>query len=80
MILYCLHKISDYIFCNNLKYWNRQACANSVDPDQMPHNVASDQCLHCLPYIQQYFRHISSKVEKVVKWNVSSFRASMVSS
>ena len=22
---------------------------NSVDPDQMPHYVASDLCLHCLP-------------------------------
>ena len=22
--------------------------ANSADPDQMPHNVASDQGLHCL--------------------------------
>ena len=22
--------------------------ANSADPDQMTHNVASDQCLHCL--------------------------------
>ena len=24
-------------------YWDRQALANSVDPDQMPQNVASDQ-------------------------------------
>ena len=23
--------------------------ANNVDPDQMPHYVASDQDLHCLP-------------------------------
>ena len=23
--------------------------ANSVDLDQMPHSVASDLCLHCLP-------------------------------
>ena len=23
--------------------------ANSADPDQTPHNVASDQGLHCLP-------------------------------
>ena len=23
--------------------------ANNVDPDQMPHHVASDQSLHCLP-------------------------------
>ena len=34
---------------NNPKYWNREAFANSVDPDQMPQNVASDQGLHCLP-------------------------------
>ena len=27
------------------KNWDRQACANSVDPDQMPQNVASDQDL-----------------------------------
>ena len=44
---------------NNLKYWDRQACANSVDPDQMPQNAASEQGLHCLPLIQQYFRHIN---------------------
>ena len=25
--------------------------ANSVNPDQMPHSVASDLGLHCLPYI-----------------------------
>ena len=24
-------------------------CTNSADPDQMPHIVASDQGLHCLP-------------------------------
>ena len=35
-----------------------KAFANSVDPDQMPQNVASDQGLHFLPYIQQYFRNI----------------------
>ena len=23
--------------------------ANNVDPDQTPHSVASDLCLHCLP-------------------------------
>ena len=31
---------------------------NSVDPDQTPQNAASDQSLHCLPYTQQYSRHI----------------------
>ena len=28
--------------------------ANSVDPDQMPHNAASDQGLHCLPRPQKW--------------------------
>ena len=35
-------------------YWNRQALANSVNPDLMPQNVASDLDLHCLPLIQQF--------------------------
>ena len=26
----------------------RSTLANNADPDQMPHNVASDQGLHCL--------------------------------
>ena len=33
-------------------YSDREACKNSEDPDQMLHNVASDQSLHCLPLIQ----------------------------
>ena len=32
----------------NSKYSYRQARANSVDLDQTPQNVASDQGLHCL--------------------------------
>ena len=31
-------------------YSDRQACANSVDPD----DAASHQGLHCLPLIQQF--------------------------
>ena len=34
---------------NNPMYWNREAFANSVDPDQMPQNATSDQGLHYLP-------------------------------
>ena len=30
-----------YMNCNNTKYWDNQACANSVDPDQMPEKVAT---------------------------------------
>ena len=35
-------------------YLERQAYANSVDPDEMPQNVASHLDLHCLLLIQQY--------------------------
>ena len=42
-------------FYHNIpKYGDRQASSNSVDPDQMPQNVASDQGLHCLPLIQHF--------------------------
>ena len=44
---------------NNPKYWEGQACASNVDPDQMSHNVVSDHGLHCLALIQQCFRHIN---------------------
>ena len=32
---------------------DRQAWANSVDPDETPQNAASHQGLYCLPLIQQ---------------------------
>ena len=32
----------------------RQACANSVDPDEMLQKAASHQGLHCLPIIQLF--------------------------
>ena len=30
-------------------FWMEILLANNVDPDQMPHYVASDLSLHCLP-------------------------------
>ena len=56
-------EIYQFIFLNEfsmntvfiLKYSDRQAWANSVDPDQTPQNAASDQGLHCLKIIQQFF-------------------------
>ena len=53
----CLNNYGKY--CNNPKYQNRQTCPDSVDPVQMLHSVASDQGLHYLPTIQQYFRYIN---------------------
>ena len=31
--------------------------ANSVGPDQTPHNAMSDQDLHCLPHNHQFKTH-----------------------
>ena len=36
-----------------LLYSDKEASANSVDPDQTLKNATSDQGLHCLPLIQQ---------------------------
>ena len=35
-------------------YSDRQAWANSIDPDETPQNAASHLGLHCLPLIQQF--------------------------
>ena len=35
-------------------YLNRQAWANSVDPDQTLQNAASDQGLHCHPVLHTF--------------------------
>ena len=40
-------------------YLDRKAWANSVDPDDMPQNVASHQGLKCLPLIQQFLNTTS---------------------
>ena len=39
-------------------YSDRQAWANSVDPDQTPRSAASDQGLHCLSLIQHFYTHL----------------------
>ena len=35
-------------------YSDRQVWANSVDPEETPQEVASNQGLYCLPLIQQH--------------------------
>ena len=40
--------VSNLSYHNYPKYWDRQAIANSVDPDHTLQNTASDQALHCL--------------------------------
>ena len=59
MLLIIAYSWENEYYRNNPKYWNRQAWANSVDPDQMPHSAASDLGLHCLPLIQETFKHIN---------------------
>ena len=39
------------LYRNNPTYWDRQARANSVDPDQMLQKLASDQGLYSLPFV-----------------------------
>ena len=48
--LYAVFEVA-VTYHNNPKYWDRQALANSMEPNQMLQNVVSDQSLHCLPLI-----------------------------
>ena len=56
---------------NNPHYWDREAWANSVNPNQMLQN---DQDLHCLPLIQEFLNTLKG----IVKWTFSNFRTSMI--
>ena len=47
------------MYRNSPNYWDRQALANSVDPDQTSQNAASDQGLHCLPLVHQNLKQIN---------------------
>ena len=58
-----------HMYCIYLKYWKRQAGAISVDSDQMMQNLASDQGLHCLSFIQQFLQ----AHQQVVKFICSNF-------
>ena len=51
---FCKNTCSIYMYHIHPMNWDGQARANSVDPDQMPQNVASDLDLHCLPLTQQF--------------------------
>ena len=41
-------------------YLDRKSLTNSVGPDQMPQSAASDQGLHCLSLIQQFYTHYTN--------------------
>ena len=51
--------MSTVTYRNNPKYWDRQAFANNVDPDQMLLNVASNQDLPVFAIQQQYFKQVN---------------------
>ena len=48
----CIMKTTKYGYCIYRMFSDRQARANSVDPDETPQNAASHQGLYCLPLIQ----------------------------
>ena len=63
-----MHKgLIDHRGLNPLYTGHPKKCtlANSADPDQMPHNVASDQGLHCL--LKGF--SIKNRI-KVTKWTL----------
>ena len=47
---------------------DRQAWANSVDPDETPQNAASHQGLQCLPVIQQFLDTRSGSIFYLFKF------------
>ena len=58
MSLFCHFRVIRSVFY----FWWKILLANTVDPDQMPHYVASDLGLHCLPMILlRVFRYESVK-------------------
>ena len=61
------HSSSCYMSHIYSKYLERQAWANSVDPDQMPQNVASDLGLYCLTLIKQFLDTLTG-----IKWSCST--------
>ena len=46
--------------------------ANSVDPDEMPHDAAFHQGLHCLP--KHLFRYFSSSKGLTAKWDTAAIK------
>ena len=59
----CLKHLQTTVF--TLSIWTKlDSPKQTVDPDQMPLNAASDQGLRCLPLMQQFLDiSISSKIE-----------------
>ena len=54
-------------------YLDRQACTNSVDPDEMLQKLASHQGLYCLSLIQQFLDISGSKLNLFKYGKVSEY-------
>ena len=48
--------------------------ANSVDPDQMPHSVASDLGLHCL--LRPVYPNTKARYGNILEWGFELLRLS----
>ena len=83
------HHFDTFLVCIYLSYHiyymylDRQAWANSVDPDEMLQNAASHQGLHCLPFIQQCLDTTSivnctNFSNFRIVWGVQIFRVNIV--
>ena len=51
-------------------YSDKQAWANSIDPDETPQNVASHLGLHSLTLIQQFLDTSGSELYWFKFWNI----------
>ena len=67
----CLIIMNFLKYCICLKYSDREALANSVAQDQMLHNAASDQGLHCLLHIHQSFRQMNTYSNELLQISTS---------
>ena len=58
------------LFCRFIRFLVKILLANNVEPDQTPHNVASDLGLHCLPTTLSW----SSTYERVYNHSETLYR------
>ena len=55
-----------FLYCILLKYLDRQARKNSVDPGHMPQKSVFNQDLHCWTLLKQFLNtsiHVHSKLD-----------------
>ena len=60
--------LSAEFFTQHAKHYIKGTSANSVDPDQIPQYVASDQGLHCLHNIKKFLQYKLTRHPLYRKW------------